>query len=122
MTYSILKLIHISSVLISVTLFFLRGCAMCVNAATPRALRIVPHIVDTVLLVSAIGLVVMAHLNPAHHAWLAAKLVCLVIYIVLGSIALKHGRTKTVRVGAWLAALLVVAYMLKLAVTKHIGF
>ena len=121
MTYTTLKLIHISSVFISALLFFVRGCAMCVDAPLPRAMRWLPHVVDTVLLASAINLAVWAQFNPLHQPWLAAKLVCLIGYIVLGSIALKRGKSKPVRIGAWLCALAVLAFMVKLAVSKHIG-
>ncbi len=92
------------------------------QAAVPKMMRWLPHVIDTGLLISAISLAVWAGFNPIHQPWLAAKIVCLLLYIVLGSIALKRGKTQTIRIGAWLGAWLVVGYMVKLAVSKQLWF
>lgn len=122
MSYPTLKLIHLGCVFLSITLFIVRGMAMWAEAPLPRALRVVPHIIDSVLLASAVGLAVWANFNPLHQPWLALKLVCLVLYVVLGSIALKRGKTQGQRLAAFAAALLVVSYMIKLAISKQIGW
>jgi uncharacterized membrane protein SirB2 len=122
MSYSTLKLIHIGCVFLSITLFVLRGMAMWADAPLPRALRVVPHLIDSVLLVSAITLATWANFNPLQQPWLAAKLLCLVGYVVLGSIALKRGKTRGQRLAAFAAALLVLSYMIKLALSKQLGW
>jgi uncharacterized membrane protein SirB2 len=80
-----------------------------------RWARIVPHINDTLLLASGIALAVLMQQYPLVHGWLTAKLFALIAYIVLGTLALKRGKTKAQRVTAWIAALLVFGYMLAVA-------
>ena len=85
---------------------------------TRRWVRIAPHVVDTLLLLSGITLVIQYRIYPTEQPWLAAKLLALVIYIVVGSIALKRGKTRAIRVTAFVAALIVFAYMLAVANTR----
>ncbi|HEX8011587.1 MAG TPA: SirB2 family protein [Casimicrobiaceae bacterium] len=120
MDYATLKLIHQSAVVLSLTGFLARGLGMLGDAAwiRTRAARTLPHVVDTVLLASALGLVWMLRVSPFVVPWLAAKLVGLIVYIVLGSIALKRGQTKRVRALAWVAALLTFGYIVSVAITK----
>ena len=84
-----------------------------------RWVRIVPHVIDAILLASAIALMVQIRQYPGTQAWLTAKVVAVVIYIVFGSVALKRGRTKVMRTTAWLGALAVYAYILMVALTHH---
>jgi len=119
MDYLALKQLHISCAAASATLFLLRGAAMWRGAAWPRALRALPHLVDTVLLASAVTLAVWSGQSPLHQPWLGAKLTALLVYIMLGSVALKRGRTTTVRRAALLAALATLAYIVLVAVTKQ---
>lgn len=118
--YVALKHLHLTSAGLSLLLFIVRGIWMLMDSGwlQRRWVRIVPHVIDTVLLASAIGLIVLTHQYPWAQPWLAAKLVALVIYIVLGSIALKRGRTRGLRVAAWIAALLVFAYIVAAALTR----
>jgi uncharacterized membrane protein SirB2 len=82
-------------------------------------LRYLPHVVDTVLLTSALMLTTVIHQYPFAASWLTVKVVLLVVYIVLGSIALKRGRTRRVRAWAFIAALATVAFLLTVARTHH---
>jgi uncharacterized membrane protein SirB2 len=120
MDYSALKAVHVGAVGVSLGLFLLRGLWMM--TASPllqgRWVRIVPHVVDTVLLLSAIWLAVQLQQVPIREGWLTAKILGLLLYIVLGSVALKRGRTKAMRTGAFAAALAVFAYILAVARTK----
>jgi len=120
LSYATLKAVHIASAATSLVLFVLRGAWMigAPQRLKRRWVRIVPHVVDTVLLVSAIGLAVMIGNYPGTHGWLTAKVVGLIGYIVLGSIALKRGRTQRVRVAAFAAALAMFAYIVSVAITK----
>ncbi|KFC71859.1 SirB2 family protein [Massilia sp. LC238] len=121
MPYIALKHLHVTFVALSGLLFLVRGIWML--RASPRLeqrwARIVPHIVDTLLLASAIGLAVVSHQYPGQMPWLTAKVVGLVAYIVLGTIALKRGRTQGLRTAAFVGALACFAYIVAVAVTKN---
>jgi len=118
MDYSLLKQLHLTTIAISLALFILRGIWMMADSPRLQArwVRIVPHLNDTVLLASGIALAFTLRLSPLDHGWLAAKLIALVGYIVLGTVALKRGRTRGKRIAAWFAALLVFGYMVSVAV------
>jgi uncharacterized membrane protein SirB2 len=120
--YETVKLIHVTSVAISISGFFVRGLWMLADSPRLRArwVRIAPHVVDTILLASAIYLAVTIQQYPGVNQWLTAKVVGLVVYVVLGSIGLKRGRNKQVRVVAWLAALATFAYIVGVALTRNV--
>ncbi len=122
MTYTLLRLVHVGTVYVTLALFVLRGLWMVLDSPRlkQRWVRIVPHVNDTLLLTAAIGMLVVAGLNPLDQPWLIAKIVGLLAYIVLGSVALKRGRTKPIRVMAFIAALGVFAYIVAVAVTKQV--
>jgi uncharacterized membrane protein SirB2 len=83
-----------------------------------RIAKVLPHIVDTLLLGSAISLLFVYHLSPLEQPWLMAKIIALVLYIGLGMVALRFGQTKTIRVSAGLMALLTVGYIVSVAYSK----
>ena len=120
LAYDELKAAHVASAAASLALFVLRGAWMigAPHRLKRRWVRVVPHVIDTVLLVSAIALAVMIGNYPGTHGWLTAKLAGLFAYIVLGSIALKLGRTRGVRIAAFAAALAMFAYIVSVAITK----
>jgi uncharacterized membrane protein SirB2 len=115
--YALIKHLHLVTVVITLALFLLRGVWMMMDSPRLQArwARIVPHINDTLLLASGIALAVLMQQYPLVHGWLTAKLFALIAYIVLGTLALKRGKTKAQRVTAWIAALLVFGYMLAVA-------
>ena len=117
MSYATLKTVHVAAVVISLLLFTGRGYWMMTGSALlkSRFSRVVPHVVDTILLASAIALMFAVHQYPFVHGWLTAKVLGLILYIALGTVALKRGRTRTIRVAAFLAALLVFAWMVMTA-------
>ena len=119
--YATVKLVHQGAVVLSITGFVVRGLAALQGArwVRGRAARTLPHLVDTVLLVSAIALVWMLRLSPLEAPWLLAKIIGLVLYIVLGMLALKPGRPEPVRAAAFVAALVTFAYIVSVAVSKN---
>ncbi len=121
MDYVSLKITHVSCVVISYTLFFVRGVWMIRGSALlqRRWVKIVPHIVDTLLLASAVATAVMIRQYPFVAPWLTAKLLALLAYIGLGMIALKHGRTRCTRIAAWIAAHGVFFYIVAVALTRR---
>ena len=118
MAYSLLKHFHLTTIAITLTLFLLRGAWMMADSPRLQArwVRIVPHINDTLLLISGFGLAIMLGQYPLVNGWLTAKLFALIVYIVLGTVALKRGKTKRTRIAAWIAALLVPGYIVAVAV------
>jgi uncharacterized membrane protein SirB2 len=121
MDYFTLKHFHMGCAALSGSLFLLRGSSMLGGSARlqQRWVKIAPHVVDTLLLASAVALAIWSGQYPFAQSWLGAKVVALVFYIVLGSIALKRGRSKAVRTSAFIAALAVFAYIGAVAVTKN---
>ena len=125
MTYLVLKYLHVSCVVLSGLGFFLRGLWMLSESALlkQRWVRVVPHIVDTVLLGSAITMLVISVQLPFAQGWLTAKLIGLVVYIMFGMMALKRGRTRKVRAVFFVAALAAFAYIVSVALTRSpLGF
>lgn len=84
-----------------------------------RWIRISPHIIDSILLISAVMLSIRLQQYPGVDSWLTAKVVALLLYIVLGSIALKRGRTKNIRIAALAGALLSVVYIILVALQHN---
>lgn len=122
MSYLAIKHLHIASVVLSGTLFLVRGLWMLYSPAMleRRWVKTVPHVVDTVLLASAVTMVVWSAQYPFAQDWLTAKVVALVAYIMLGTIALRRGRSKAARTGAFILALLVFAYIVRVALTRQV--
>lgn len=120
MDYIALKSIHVASVVLSLGGFFMRGLLMLSESPllAARWLRIAPHIVDTVLLASALWLAATIRQYPFVHGWLTAKVLGLLVYIGFGAIALRHGRTRRIRASAFCVALAAAAYVVAVALTR----
>ncbi len=125
MDYATVKLVHQTAVTLSLTGFFARGAGTLAGAGwvAGRAATALPHIVDSVLLLSALALAWMLRLTLGNAPWLLAKVMGLVVYVGLGVIALRPGRPKAVRACAWVAALATAAWIVSVAITKSpLGF
>ncbi|HWQ39231.1 MAG TPA: SirB2 family protein [Burkholderiales bacterium] len=124
--YWSLKYVHVGAVVASASLFLLRGAWMLASPSLlqRRWVRVVPHVVDSVLLAAALGLIWLTGQYPFAQPWLTAKVLALVAYIVLGSIALRRGRTPWVRAAAFVAAVSMFAYIVGVALTRSpsLGF
>jgi uncharacterized membrane protein SirB2 len=110
---------HVSCAIISLSFFIVRGIWMILdNAMLQRPLiRVLPHVIDTMLLVSAVSLTLILEQYPFINGWLTAKLCALILYIILGTIALKRGRTKFIRIGAFGASIFVFAIIVGVALS-----
>jgi uncharacterized membrane protein SirB2 len=118
--YLIAKSLHVGAVVLSLTGFAARGALMLAGSRLleARFVRVAPHVVDTVLLASALWLAWLIGQYPFVEGWLTAKVLGLLVYIVLGSIALRRGRTRRVRVAAFAGALAAAGYIVCVALTR----
>jgi len=115
--YAEIKWVHVAAVLFSGALFALRGAAMLAGARWFMAapLRYLSYAVDTVLLTAALMLATLLHQYPFVQGWLTVKVLLLVVYVVLGSYALKRGATRAARGRAFAAALVVYGFIISVA-------
>lgn len=123
--YLQLRFAHIGLAIVSVSIFTLRGLLMLAGSRQVQSpwLSYASYGVDTMLLTAALMLTSVIHQYPFQAPWLTMKVALLVVYVVLGSIALKRGRTRGVRAAAFVAALLTVAMLFTVARAHHpLGF
>jgi uncharacterized membrane protein SirB2 len=115
-----LTTIHLITVAITLSGFLLRGIWMLQDSANLKRpiVRILPHVNDTILLVSAVWAGALINQYPFFNSWLTAKLMGTLVYIVFGAIALTYGRTRTQRVVAFAAALVAFAYIVSVSVCR----
>ncbi|MEE9548303.1 MAG: SirB2 family protein [Nitrosomonadaceae bacterium] len=121
MSYAALKIIHVISVIFSYLLFMLRGIWMMQNSSIlqRRWVKILPHVIDTVLLASAVTLVTMIQQYPGMSTWLSTKIGGLLLYIILGMMALRFGKSRKIKIISWIAAQIVFFYIVLVALTKN---
>lgn len=115
--YLTLKMLHMTCALLSIAGFIFRGILKMQGSPLlqRKLLRIAPHVIDTVLLLSAIGLTVIIQQYPFVDAWLTVKVIGLIVYIALGLVTLKLARSEPVRLFAFIAAILVFFYIAMVA-------
>ncbi|MDX5363087.1 MAG: SirB2 family protein [Pseudazoarcus pumilus] len=116
-----IKHLHMLLAVVSILGFILRGVWMMRGSALleHRMVRVVPHVIDTLLLVTALTLAVMIAQYPFVAGWVTAKVLGLVVYIVLGVVALRRGRTMGVRVAAFFGAIVVFVWIMSVAFSKN---
>jgi uncharacterized membrane protein SirB2 len=119
--YPLARGIHISLVLTSGAVFAARGLAVLLGAhwAMVPLVRRLSYSIDTALLGAALLLLTILGINPFAVAWLSTKIGLLLLYIVLGTLALKRAPTKPLRVVSLVAALLCYCFMLSVALAHH---
>jgi uncharacterized membrane protein SirB2 len=118
--YVALKALHLGCAALSVAGFGARGMLMLRGSPllATRFARIAPHVVDSVLLASALALSWQLGQYPFVHGWLTAKVLALAGYIVLGSLALRRGRTLRARAVAFVLALACAGYIVAVALAR----
>jgi uncharacterized membrane protein SirB2 len=119
--YPQIKWVHVFAVIASGSLFALRGAGVLAGGRWPMwaPLRYLTYTVDTVLLTAALMLATLLHQYPFVHGWLTAKVCLLVVYIVLGSFALKRARTRRAQAWFYVAALAVFLFIVSIARAHH---
>ena len=121
-SYVIFKHLHMTAVALSGLLFMVRGLWLLQGSAQLQAkwVKITPHVIDTLLLVSAIAMLVVAQQFPA---WVHVKITLLIVYIGLGLMAFKKAKTQGQKLTFLLAAMAVYMFLISVALTKSpVGF
>lgn len=118
--YAAIRALHVACAAVSIAGFAARGAMMLMGSPllSNRFVRIAPHVVDTLLLASAVWLAWFLGQVPFVHGWITAKVLALLAYIVLGTMALRRGRTKRVRAAALAGALAAAGYIVAVALTR----
>lgn len=116
-SYVIFKHLHMTAVALSGLLFMVRGLWLLQGSTQLQAkwVKITPHVIDTLLLVSAIAMLVVAQQFPA---WVHVKITLLVVYIGLGLMAFKKAKTQGQKLTFLLAAVAVYVFLISVALTK----
>lgn len=120
MSFLLLKQIHVTAAVLSVFGFVVRGALVWRQSPLAERpwVRRLPHVVDTVLLGAALGMLWGGQRDPFAEPWLAAKIGILVAYIVVGALALKRAPTLFLRRCCFVVALLLLADLLAIALTR----
>ncbi|NYT35561.1 regulator SirB [Allopusillimonas soli] len=118
MNYLVIKHIHITAAALSILFFVVRAywSVTCSGRLTSRFAKIAPHIIDTVLLAAGITLAIM--IGP-DQPWILAKVVGVLVYIIVGTVAIKRGKTPQSRAMAAIAAVLVFVYIVGIAIRHN---
>ena len=119
--YPQIKFVHVLCVILSGSLFALRGTMMLAGSrlANHAALRYLSYAIDTTLLTAALMLITILHQYPFVQAWLTVKVLLLVVYVVLGMFALRRARTRRVRAICYIAALAVYLSIVSVALAHN---
>lgn len=120
--YLLLKHLHMSAAVLSLLGFSLRGYWMLTDNRLLQAKpsKILPHIIDTLLLLAAVGLVLVTRQYPFQAGWVTLKLFMLIAYILVGTVALKRGKTKKIRTVALLISLVIILGIFAVAGIKPV--
>ena len=116
-SYLIFKHLHMTAVALSGLLFMVRGLWLLQGSAQLQAkwVKITPHVIDTLLLFSAIAMLVVAQQFPA---WVHVKITLLIVYIGLGLMAFKKAKTQGQKLSFLLAAVAVYVFLISVALAK----
>lgn len=119
--YMMVKHLHLTLIAVSVLFFITRYIWVMTDSAMMQKkwVKIVPHIVDTFLLISAMVLCVLLSQYPFATGWLTEKFIGLLLYIFFGLLALKIAKDKKIKTIGFVLAIGTIVFMGKLAVTKQ---
>ena len=110
---------HMLLAILSPLLFSLRAWRSIRGLEPARGwLRVTPHVVDSLLLLAGIALALIIRQYPFRDAWLTAKLLALIAYIVAGHVAVRRARSVRGKLTAWLIGLALVLYIFAVAITR----
>jgi len=119
-----MKHLHMTLAMVSIALFSLRfmWTLMSSKQLQKKWVKVVPHIIDTFLLLLGIGMAVQLSLNPIENLWLAEKIIAIFAYIFTGLYALKFARNKSMQIMGYLGAVGWFMLIVRIAMTKETVF
>lgn len=119
--YILVKYVHVTTVVLSLTGFFLRGILMMRGSPLlgARWIKVLPHINDTVLLAAALSLAFMSEQYPFVAGWVTAKVLGVIAYIILGALALRDASTRKMRIACFLASMTVFGWIVSVALSRN---
>ncbi len=119
--YMMAKHLHLTAVGLSILFFIFRfvWSQLDANALSKKWVKILPHIIDTALLGSAVWLCIILSQYPFVNAWLTFKVIGVILYIVFGLFALKKAKTTLSKWAFFIAAIGVLMATAMVAVTKQ---
>ena len=119
--YMMAKHLHLSLIAVSVLFFITRYIWVMTDSdmMQKKWVKVAPHIIDTLLLTSALVLCVILSQYPFVTGWLTEKFIGLILYIGFGLLALKLGKDKNIKTVGFVFAIATVVFMVKLAITKQ---
>lgn len=122
MAYNWIRILHISTVIFTIAFFTLRLVWMQLHPHSVRLVwvRATAQINDTLLLLAGISLALMSKQYPFEVPWLTAKLIALVIYIILGSLALRWAKNRWASIMFGTLALICVGYIVLVAYNRSV--
>lgn len=117
MTYLYIKQLHVTAAVVSIVLFIIRAYWSVKGSALLQSgfARIAPHIIDTILLLAGIYL---ATVIGWHQFWLVAKVIGIILYIAVGTYAIKRGKTPQIRATFAVVAVIIFLYIVGVAFTR----
>lgn len=119
--YSIFKNIHLITVVTTFFLFNYRVYLLLQNPLKPRAkwLKIAPHVNDSLLLISAIAMLVLSGIYPGvENSWLIIKIIMMILYIISGELTLRYATTQSARIFFAIVSLFIYLFIIYTAYTK----
>ena len=113
--------VHVGSICLSGSFFFVRGLWMLMESdwLNLKWVKVLPHVIDTLLLVSAISLTIQIQQYPFVSSWLTVKVAALIMYILFGMLALRRGKTKLQRIFFFVLAMLTFGFMVTVALSHQ---
>jgi len=116
-----LKYLHIVSVAASFALLFVRGLWVMQSYpdSNEKWVRVLPHVVDAVLVLSAVAMLAMSPLGGWPGDWLTVKLALVVVYAMPAFYLFRGARALATKILAWLLALLVLLFIATIAVLRN---
>ncbi|MCW9012510.1 MAG: SirB2 family protein [Gammaproteobacteria bacterium] len=119
--YLLLKYLHIVCAVVSISGFLLRGLWLIQQSPMLQKhwVKKLPHKIDALLLFSALAMVYLSEQYPFVLDWLTVKVLMLIVYILLGMVALRWGKTRSIRITAWFLAVLCFFFIVSVALTRQ---